>query len=63
MIPLAERWEAGVAGVLRANDVPWHVTRLGARASTTSCRTGRATAPSSGRTATRSSSGSSTCGR
>jgi glutamate-1-semialdehyde aminotransferase len=31
MIPLAERFEAGVAGVLRAHDVPWHVTRLGAR--------------------------------
>ena len=32
MIPLAERFEAGVNGVLRAHDVPWHVTRLGARA-------------------------------
>jgi glutamate-1-semialdehyde 2,1-aminomutase len=32
MIPLAERFEAGVNDVLRANDVPWHVTRLGARA-------------------------------
>ena len=32
MIPLAERWEAGVDGVLRAHGVPWHVTRLGARA-------------------------------
>ncbi len=32
MIPLAERWEAGVNDVLRAGDVPWHVTRLGARA-------------------------------
>ena len=32
MIPLAERFEAGVNGVLRARDVPWHVTRLGARA-------------------------------
>ncbi len=32
MIPLAERFEAGVNGVLRAKDVPWHVTRLGARA-------------------------------
>jgi glutamate-1-semialdehyde 2,1-aminomutase len=32
MIPLAERFEAGVNGVLVANDVPWHVTRLGARA-------------------------------
>ena len=31
MIPLAERFEAGVAGVLRSHDVPWHVTRLGAR--------------------------------
>ena len=32
MIPLAERWEAGVNGVIRARRVPWHVTRLGARA-------------------------------
>jgi glutamate-1-semialdehyde 2,1-aminomutase len=32
MIPLAERWEAGVNGVLAARGVPWHVTRLGARA-------------------------------
>jgi glutamate-1-semialdehyde aminotransferase len=32
MIPLAERWEAGVNGVIASRDVPWHVTRLGARA-------------------------------
>ena len=32
MIPLAERFEDGVNGVLRAHGVPWHVTRLGARA-------------------------------
>ncbi len=32
MIPLAERWEAGVNDVLARHDVPWHVTRLGARA-------------------------------
>ena len=32
MIPLAERFEAGVNGVLARHDVPWHVTRLGARA-------------------------------
>lgn len=32
MIPLAERWEAGVNEVLARHDVPWHVTRLGARA-------------------------------
>jgi glutamate-1-semialdehyde aminotransferase len=32
MIPLAERWEAGVRGVLASRDVAWHVTRLGARA-------------------------------
>jgi glutamate-1-semialdehyde 2,1-aminomutase len=32
MIPLAERFEAGVNEVLAAHDVPWHVTRLGARA-------------------------------
>jgi glutamate-1-semialdehyde aminotransferase len=32
MIPLAERWEAGVNDVLARHRVPWHVTRLGARA-------------------------------
>jgi glutamate-1-semialdehyde aminotransferase len=32
MIPLAERWEAGVNDVIRSRGVPWHVTRLGARA-------------------------------
>ena len=32
MIPLAERWEAGVAAALADRGVPWHVTRLGARA-------------------------------
>jgi glutamate-1-semialdehyde 2,1-aminomutase len=32
MIPLAERWEAGVNKVLTRHGVPWHVTRLGARA-------------------------------
>jgi glutamate-1-semialdehyde aminotransferase len=32
MLPLGARWAAGVADVLRMHDVPWHVTRLGARA-------------------------------
>jgi glutamate-1-semialdehyde 2,1-aminomutase len=32
MIPLAERWEEGVNAVLVTSGVPWHVTRLGARA-------------------------------
>jgi glutamate-1-semialdehyde aminotransferase len=32
MIPLAERWEAGVNEVIHSRGVPWHVTRLGARA-------------------------------
>ncbi|MBA2721180.1 MAG: aspartate aminotransferase family protein [Chloroflexi bacterium] len=32
MIPLAERWEAGVNDVIRSRSVAWHVTRLGARA-------------------------------
>jgi len=32
MIPLAERWEAGVNEVRARHEVPWHVTRLGARA-------------------------------
>jgi glutamate-1-semialdehyde 2,1-aminomutase len=32
MIPLAERWEAGVNEVFARHEVPWHVTRLGARA-------------------------------
>ena len=32
MIALGARFEGGVNGVLAAHDVPWHVTRLGARA-------------------------------
>jgi glutamate-1-semialdehyde 2,1-aminomutase len=32
MIPLAERFEAGVNDVLGRYDIPWHVTRLGCRA-------------------------------
>jgi len=32
MIPLAERWERGVAEVIATNEAPWHVTRLGCRA-------------------------------
>ena len=36
MLPLGERWAAGVEERRRAHDVPWHVTRLGAEPSTTS---------------------------
>jgi glutamate-1-semialdehyde 2,1-aminomutase len=32
MTVLGRRWEAGVAGVLAYNRLPWHVTRLGCRA-------------------------------
>ena len=32
MIPIAERWTDGVRGVIAARHLPWHVTRLGARA-------------------------------
>jgi glutamate-1-semialdehyde 2,1-aminomutase len=32
MIPLAERWTAGVEKTIAEFDVPWHVTRLGCRA-------------------------------
>jgi glutamate-1-semialdehyde 2,1-aminomutase len=32
MIPLAERWAAGVTSAIEARGVPWHVTRLGCRA-------------------------------
>ena len=32
MIPLAERWERGVADAIAARGAPWNVTRLGARA-------------------------------
>jgi glutamate-1-semialdehyde 2,1-aminomutase len=32
MIPLSERWTAGVDDAIRSRGVPWHVTRLGARA-------------------------------
>jgi len=31
-IPLAQRWADGVAGVIDAHGLPWHVQRLGARA-------------------------------
>src|SRR3990170_538500 len=45
MIPLAERWEAGVADVIARHEIPWHVARLGARAEyhfmPTQPRTGR----------------------
>ena len=32
MIPLAERWTAGVAKAIKDAGLPWHVTRLGCRA-------------------------------
>jgi len=32
MIPLAKRWTAGVERTIREQGLPWHVTRLGARA-------------------------------
>ncbi len=32
MLPLGERWAAGVDRVIHERGVPWHVTRLGARA-------------------------------
>jgi len=32
MLPLGARWAAGVDDVVRRHHVPWHVTRLGARA-------------------------------
>ncbi len=32
MLPLGERWAAGVGDVIREHGVPWHVARLGARA-------------------------------
>jgi glutamate-1-semialdehyde 2,1-aminomutase len=32
MIPLARRWERGVADAIHARGAPWNVTRLGARA-------------------------------
>jgi len=32
MIPMAERWTAGVAKAIAEMEVPWHVTRLGCRA-------------------------------
>jgi glutamate-1-semialdehyde aminotransferase len=32
MLPLGERWAAGVDAAIAARGVPWHVTRLGARA-------------------------------
>ena len=32
MLPLGERWASGVDAAIAARGVPWHVTRLGARA-------------------------------
>jgi glutamate-1-semialdehyde 2,1-aminomutase len=32
MIPLGERWETGVAGIIAESGAPWHVSRLGCRA-------------------------------
>ena len=32
MIPMAERWTAGVAKAIAEAELPWHVTRLGCRA-------------------------------
>ena len=32
MLPLGERWATGAEAVIRSRGVPWHVTRLGARA-------------------------------
>jgi glutamate-1-semialdehyde 2,1-aminomutase len=32
MIPLAERFTAGVEGVIARRELPWHITRLGCRA-------------------------------
>jgi len=32
MIPMAERWTAGVAKAIASAELPWHVTRLGCRA-------------------------------
>jgi glutamate-1-semialdehyde aminotransferase len=32
MLPLGDRWAAGVQKALDAHDVPWHVTTLGCRA-------------------------------
>jgi glutamate-1-semialdehyde aminotransferase len=61
MIPLAERWERLTR--IASRDVPWHVTRLGAHASTTSCPICRATARTRLPTTTASSPGSSTSGR
>jgi len=31
MMPLAQRFEKGVNGIIKARDVPWHVARLGVR--------------------------------
>ena len=32
MVPLAERWTAGVQAAITESNLPWHVTRLGCRA-------------------------------
>ena len=61
MIPLAERWAAGVNDAIQARNVPWHVTRLGCRAEYHFLPTPPATEQRSGRPVTPSSSDSSTC--
>ena len=39
MISMAERWTAGVAGVIRSRGLPWHVQQLGCRAEYWACPT------------------------
>ena len=63
MIPLAERWETGVRDAIAEAGVPWHVTRLGARAEYHFMPDPPRTGANSGPMPTRSWSGSSTSGR
>ena len=60
-VPLAERFTAGVAGVIEAHGLPWHVQRLGCRAEYWFCPP-PATAPPRRPPWTRSSRVSCTCG-
>ena len=54
-IPLAERFTDGIADVIAAHDLPWHVQRLGCRAEYWFCpppRTARRRRPPSTRSST-----------
>ena len=62
-LPLGARWAAGVQSVIDERDVPWSVTRLGARAEYWFLPSDRATAPRPRPASTKRSTGSCTSTR